>query len=350
MLAPVTHILPITTIRRERLLPVSGKILVRNGQKVSALDTLAETHLHPEQHLIDIARGLGLSPQQADQHLVCQPGEKIAEGDVIAGPVGFGKRVIRSSRAGVVLLAGGGQVLIEVAGPPFELKAGLPGEVVELVSDRGVIVETTGALVQGVWGNGQIEFGVMAVVAKSPDEVLTSAQLDVSLRGSIVFAAHCENPEVLKAAEELPLRGLVLASLSASLAVQAAGLRVPVMLIEGFGKRPMNPVAFKLLSTNERREVALNAEVWDIYEGTRPELVIPLPSSGVLPLPRETDFFAPDLDVRVLRPPHGGETGTIIELKKSIVLPSGLRAPGAVVRLESGASVELPLANLEVLA
>ncbi|MEW5872397.1 MAG: hypothetical protein AB1894_24245 [Chloroflexota bacterium] len=349
MLAPVTHILPLTTIRRERALPVSGKVLVRKGQKVGATDTIAEAQLYPEHLLLDIGRGLGMSSQRADRYLACQPGEQVTEGDVIAGPVGFSKRVVRSPRAGTVLLAGGGQVLIEATGEPFELKAGIPGDVVELISDRGAIVETTGALIQGMWGNGRIEFGVLTAVAKTPEDVLTPEQLDVSLRGAIVLAAHCEDPEVFKSAEELPLRGLILASLVPALAARAAKAQFPVILLEGFGRRPLNPGTFQLLSTNDRREVALNAEVWDMYEATRPELVIPLPSAGVLAQPAEAEFFALDQQVRVLRPPYVGETGTIVELKGKSILPSGIHAAVAVVRLEAGSNVELPVANLEVL-
>jgi hypothetical protein len=36
MLAPVTHILPLATVQRQRVLPVPGRVLVRKGQEVAA--------------------------------------------------------------------------------------------------------------------------------------------------------------------------------------------------------------------------------------------------------------------------------------------------------------------------
>ena len=43
MLAPVHHIIGLTTIVRERVLPISGNVLVRVQQKVSATEIIAET-------------------------------------------------------------------------------------------------------------------------------------------------------------------------------------------------------------------------------------------------------------------------------------------------------------------
>jgi hypothetical protein len=348
MLAPVVHYLPLTLIRRERRLPQPGKVLVRAGQKVAATDAVAEVNLFPDFLLLDVARSLQLSTSKTENYLQCHIGDQLAQGDVIAGPVGLANRIVRAPRDGKVVLAAEGQVLLETTGKVVQLKAGIPGNVVELFGDRGVLVETTGALIQGVWGNGRIDAGVMSVLAKKPDMLLTIADLDVSLRGSIVLAGYCNDPEVLSMAEELPLRGLVFGSLAASLLPVAAKLTCPVLVIEGFGDRPINPVVFKLLSTSERREVALNAEAWDRFTGARPELVISLPAPGNTTVPQDMVVFEVEKPVRVLRGPQVGELGLIVSLKGNVVFPGGLRARAAEVRFENGKTQFLPLANLEI--
>jgi hypothetical protein len=350
MLAPITHILPLTTIRRERLLPVLGKVVVRKGQKVSATDTIAEANLAPSHLLLDVARGLGLPPEKADDLIQVDANSQIVEDDIIAGPVGLTRRVVRSPQSGRVILAGSGQVLIEVNSKPFELKAGLPGVVAELFPEKGALIETTGALIQGVWGNNKIDFGLMNDLAKEPDHEFTSDQMDVSFRGSMILAGHVEQAEALKAAADLPVRGLILASINPDLIPLAADLKIPVIILEGFGRRPFSSVAFKLLSTNEQREIALNAEPWDRYKGTRPEIVIPLPASGQPDPPTETDVFKPEQQVRIQKAPHLGQIGSLVALLGAAEFPGGLRAPAAEVRLDDGETAVLPLANLEVLA
>jgi len=350
MLAPVTHILPITTIRRERLLPVPGKVVVRKGQKISATDVVAEARIAPEQMLLDIARGLGLLPREADQYIHCEADTPVAQGDVLAGPVGLARRVVRAPRNGRVVVAGDGQILLELESPPYELKAGIPGIVADLIDERGVVIESSGALIQGVWGNGKIDFGLMYVLARSPDEMLKSDRLDVSLRGAVLLGGVCEDPQVLKAAGELPVRGLILGSIDTALLPIAAKARYPIIVLDGAGRRGINATAYKLLATNERREAALNAEAWDRYTGRRPEVIIPLPASADAPAPRETAEFAPGQRVLVVRAPYTGFTGTLVALQPGYqILPNGLKAQVAEIDLEAGDHVVVPLANLEVL-
>ncbi len=350
MLASVVYVLPLTTIRRERLLQVPGRLVVRQGQKVNPTDVIAEAEASPQHIMLDVARGLGLSRNEADKHIQRKAGDHVSQGDVIAGPVGFPRRVVRAPRAGQVVVTGSGQVFMEVENPPLVIQAGIPGMVISLLPERGATIETTGALIQGVWGNGLIDYGLMHVLAHKPEELLTSNQLDVSLRGSVILAGYCEDPEVLMAAEDLPARGLILASMTSSLIPYALKLSFPLLVVEGFGLLPMNTVAYNLLSTSDRREVALNAEPLDIYKNTRPEIVIPLPTSGKPPMPRETVMFSPEQQVRIVRAPYKSQIGKVVALHTGLeVFPTKVRSPAAEVRLENDEKVLVPLVNLEVI-
>lgn len=349
MLAPVRHILPVTTIRRERLLPIQGKISVRKGQKVSVTDTVAEASLSPAHLLLDLSRGLGLPPEKTDQHIQCKAGDSVDAGDILAGPVGLARRVVRAPKKARVVVAGGGQVLLEVQNKPFELKAALPGMVMDLIPERGVVIETTGALIQGVWGNGGIGFGLMLVLAKTPNHVLTRDQLEVSYRGSVILAGHCAEEDVIKMAGELPLRGLILASMAPSVIPVAEKSPVPVMILEGFGQRPMNTAAFNLLTTNEQREVAINAEPWDPYTGTRPEVIIPLPAPGDTQQSKDVQVLEPGKQVYILRAPHAGKVGRLLSAGGMKTFPSGVRALSALVRFDDGTEALVPAANLEII-
>ena len=88
-------------------------MLARKGQKVGATDVIARANLTPEHLLLDISRGLGVAEETADQLIQYKAGEQVSEGDVLAGPVGMTKRVVRAPNDGRVIIAGGGQVLLE---------------------------------------------------------------------------------------------------------------------------------------------------------------------------------------------------------------------------------------------
>jgi hypothetical protein len=350
MLAPITHILPLTTIRRERLLPAPGKVLARQGQKVGATDVVARANLNPEHLLLDISRGLGLSEEKSDQFIQYRAGEQVSEGDVLAGPVGMTKRVVRAPSDGRVIIAGGGQILLEVERAPFELIAGIPGVVTALIENRGVIIETTGALIQGIWGNGHVDYGLMYVLAEAADDILDIDRIDISFRGSIILGGYCTDAEVLKLAASLPLRGLILGCIDSSLIPLAARMPFPVIVIEGFGHLEMNSAAFKLLTTNERHDVVLNADPWDKYTSNRPEIIIPLPASGNPFLPSDSGVFSVGKQVRILRNPHLGQVGKIIDILPGMTaLQSGVLASAANIELENGEKAVVPLANLDVL-
>ncbi len=350
MAANVAYIHPFTIIRRERLLPIPGRVTVRKGQQVSATDVVAEAFLSPQYVLLDVAKGLGISGKKTDQYLQCKVGMQVTTGDILAGPVGFTKRVLRAPKDGKIIVASGGQIFIEIASAPFELKAGLPGNVIELVDERGVIVETTGSLVQGVWGNGLVDFGLLTVLAGNPEEPLTPNKLTISMKGSVVLAGLCNDIETLKTAGSLPLRGLILASLHPSLVPEAKKAHFPIIVIDGIGNIPMNTVAYKLLSSNEKREVNINAEAWNRLSGNRPEVVIPLPAAENMPNPRQSVDFMSGQQVKVIRAPYIGKVGKLVNIRPGMTtFPSGVSGTAGEVHLDDGSRALLPLVNMEIL-
>lgn len=349
MLAPVLHVLPLATIIRERTLPVAGKVNVHINQRVNPTDVIAEASFAREHVLLDVARTFGVSTAVADRLIRVNQGDRVQQGALIAESRGLIPRTIKAPRAGRVMVVGSGQVLMEVGDTRVELRAGLPGLVTHVLPERGVVIRTAGALIQGVWGNGRIDNGLMVSLLEKPDDVLSADRLDVSLRGSVILGGHVRDVETLRAAAELPVRGLILSSLLSPLIVPAYQMRYPILVTDGFGAMPMNTAAFRLLTTNNKREVTVNAEHFDRYNGNRPEVIIPLPVSTDPPEPSTFETFAVGQTVRLRRPPSAGAIATISNLPAGLsVLPSGLRAPAAEVKLENGETVIVPLVNLEV--
>ncbi len=348
MLGIVTHILPLTYIRRARLLPVAGQVLVRSGQRVSSSDTVAQASL-PSKHLVlDIRSGLGLArASDAAQYIIRHEGDVLTKGDVIAQTNGLIARMVRAPADGEIRTISGGKVALRVQVTALEIKAGFSGIVTEIIPERGAMIETNGMLLQGAWGNGKIDNGMLEVLAKSPEDVLTRDKLEVSLRGSVVLAGHCASADVLQSAAELPLRGLILASMSSDLVDLAGKMEYPIFLLEGFGKIPMNSRAYSLLSNSEKRDTSVNA-TFAPSTGERPEIIIPVPSNGD-PAP-ETDEFRPNQTVRIQGKPYNGIIGKLIRVHPGLAtLPNGVRAYAADIQVDMDTRVVIPLTNLEII-
>ena len=352
MIVPTINLSYLTKIIRHRELPIPGKVLVRQGQQVEARSVVAEAVVAPKHIMLDISRGLKVSRMQADSFMQRSNNEIVKKDDLIAGPVGLSRRVIRAPKDGKITMLGRGRVLLEVDNKPFEMLAGLPGTVSALVPDLGAVIESTGAIVQGYWGNDKMDFGIMKSVLRFPDEEISTNQLDDSHRGAILLGGHCCDSKVLEKAAEMPLRGLALASMISDLIPLAKSMPYPIILLEGFGRRTLNTISYNILTSNEHRDIVLDATGLQLNKNIRPEIIIPLEGS------REPDaqiwtglIFTPGQEVRISRDPFAAHIGTIESIiKDTIEFPSGLELPAAnIVLTENEEQITVPLANLEVI-
>ena len=350
-LPPVTHVTPMTIVRRDRTLPVPGTVTARMNERVQAVDVIAEAETAPRHVFLDLARGLGLPAKEALQHLVRQKGDRVEGGDTIAGPVGVARRTVRAPADGRVVAIEGSRVLFEVRGDPVGLRAGIPAMVVGSDGTQTVTLEVTAALVQGIWGNGRQEFGVIRTLGSGPGARVQTDMLDVNLRGAVLIGGTCDQAAPLHQAVELMVRGIVLGSITSDLIPVALRLPYAVLITEGFGVLPMNSAAYGLLTSNVGRDVAIDARPpADRYSFQRPEIVIPLPPSRQADFPEDVIPLAAGVRVRILRAPFHGAVGVVRDLPaKAADFASGLLARSANVEIEGLGNRMIPLANLEVI-
>jgi hypothetical protein len=348
MYAPVIHYLRQTNIRRSRMLSIPGRVLVSPGQKVACTDAVAEAPNPTGHFFMDVRSILKVDTYTASELIQRKKGEHLAKGDILAETGGAFSRVVRAPIDCTITEINAGVIIMETHGEPLQVMAGLPGFVHELNGEYGVTVESGGALVQGVWGNNRTDVGLLVLLCDSPDQELTPRQLEASARGSVAVAGYCSSSESIRLASEMELHGLILSSINPDLMGLVDKLNFPIMLIEGFGKIPMNKTAFSIFHELEKRDAAIHARRWDQNTGEKPEVMIPFQNQALQP--PEVDEFAPGQNVHIKLPPYSGEVGTILGLNQGLTnLENGLRAPAAVLRKQNGDQITVPLANLELI-
>ncbi len=354
---PTSHITLLATLRRERLLPMRGDVVIRPGQRVDSSDVIAQAEKLEYYRLVDLSRLLGVPGDRLGPYLLKQEGDVVKKGEPVARRktlLGLVDQPVVSPVDGRLALLSEGKALF-AALSPLELRAGLSGEVVNTVPGRGAVIETTGALLEGIWGNGQESFSVLRLLGTTPGAVLPAAGLDLSLSGAIVAAGWVDETSLFKSLQEIGVRGLILGSAPAEQLPLLRALPFPVMIAEGFHTQGFSEPAYNLLAGNSGREVWLNAQLTNRFTGARPEALILLPSPSVPPaLPPEGNTLAEGKRVRILRGPDRGRIGNIVSLsERAVTLPNGVRAPVAAVALDDTktgrTTVTVPFANLELL-
>jgi hypothetical protein len=344
----IYHTLGLTKIQRTRIFPGRGDVLVRVGQKVDASDPIAQFIPEEKFAILNIRKELNLkSTEDSRRAINVKIGDKLKKGDEIAQSSGSFSRSVRAQYEAEVINIIGSQVILRLSQIPKTILAGFESIVTEILPFRGVVVETNGALIQGVWGNQKAVSGPIISNMKDVFEELTPGKIDVTFRGSIVFGGYCADSDVLKAAVDLNIKGLILSSMSASLATAAMNCSIPIILLEGFGPLPVNERAYELIKTNEKKVASLNA-IYDVKKFEKPEIIIQLPVDAIPPsdgLELKTGAV-----VRINSGTSQGKAAVVRKINETkTMLPSGFRAICAIVETKDEDLISIPLANLDIL-
>ncbi len=349
-----SRITALTTIRRERLLPAPGQVLVSVGETVGPDDVVARCQMPGEVRVIDVSRVLGVHRERAVKYLRKEVGDTVQANDVLAAPGGlFGqlRKSCRSPMDGQVAEIRGSLILVESPATTFELRAHIMGRVTNVMPNRGVVISAAGTLIQGMWGSGGEAGGLLKVLVDSPQKPLRPRAIDVSCHGTVIVGGWILDEKVLEQAVEANVRGIIAGGAGSDLCPALESLPCPVLLTEGFGPLPMSTQAHSLLTANAGREAVLSAETQTRLGARRPEVLIPLRADEEMP--REETGLSPlnvGDQVRALRAPHLGVVGTVADLPAlPQIVESGARLPVAMVDVEDEGQLTIPLANLEMI-
>ncbi len=347
------HLLEMTTIRRERVLPedAAGRVEVREGVNVNLRDIVAKGVLPSRYIIIEAARDLRLrNPDDLADLMMFEVGDGVEEKAPLTTSKQRGKRLL-SPVKGIIAYIGDGRIIIQETPETADIEAGVDGQVVAVQPGRGVVIETFGALVQGVWGNGRRVIGTLRVEPEDGVESIYGDQLDLQYRGAIIISKRPLRETGLLIMEDQGFSGLIVPSMEADLTERVLALRGAVLLTEGFGSLRMSASVFNLLNNFNGRQATLDAALPSRWESNRPEVIIN-PSSRMTtrpPRPNINQTLTSGTQVRLTRPPNAGNVGKIVHLPKTPhLLDNGLRVPCAWVELVTGEKVWVPLANLEV--
>ncbi len=349
-----TRVVKMARIRRERLLPTRGAVMVTAGSRVGALDIVAKVGTAGNLRPVPLARYLRTRETALEKYLLKQPGEDFAEREILASkPESFGmlRRIYRAPKAGRIAAMRGAWLALDLLDAPLELRALYRGAVINVMARQGVVIEATGALVQGAWGAGGEGYGVLRKIVETPDASLTEEHIDVTVRGTVLLAGSSVNEAALRRAAQEHAAGLIVGGLSPQLRHLVAELALPTLVTEGFGERPMSAPIFDLLTAHIGEETVVNAPT-DSFSTMRPEAFIPILATGgsseAAPLP--TLVAQVNANVRVVGGARLGAIGKIAEIPTlPRTLESGVTVWGAELITTAGEREFVPWENLELI-
>jgi hypothetical protein len=366
---PGLRVTPDTTIRKSRLLPIPGEVLVAPGQQVDATTEVAHTALPGRVYPVNVANQLGIAPGALPSYMIKREGEAVQKGEPIAENKPFIKWLqiqVRAPISGVIenISTVTGQVFLREPPTHIHLPAYLAGTVVEVIPSQGVVVESRCAFIQGIFGIGGETGGVITVAVSSPDEVLTANHLRAEHQGHIIVGGALAHPEAFIRAREIGVKALVVGGvhdrdlkevLGSDLGVAITGteqIGLTLIITEGFGIIPMARRTFALLAAKAGQRASCNGATQIRAGVIRPEIVIPLGRSSVSPHPTphanpEGGIQVGDM-IRIIREPYFGRIARVKALPPELQrLPTESAVRVLVATLSEGQDVVIPRANVE---
>jgi len=367
---PGLKVLAHTLVEKVRRLPLKGKVLVSEKDRVKAEDVVATTDLPGNIHPVNIANLLNVEAEDLPELLLKKNGDVLKKGDLIAetkGLFGFFKASVKSPIDGTLenVSTVTGQAILREAPIPVSVNAYINGAVSSIIPEEGVQIESEAAFIQGIFGVGGEQRAPIKIAVSHPDEVLEPRHIDESCRGSIVIGGSYMTYETFKKAMDTGVKGIVVGGFDYSDIKKIVGYDIGVaitgqedisctlILTEGFSRIHMAEQTFKLLKAHEGHLASINGATQIRAGVIRPEIIITLSDdlAGKGAPKHKIRSMDKGTVVRIIRHPYFGLLGEVTSLPHELqVLESGSLARVAGIHIyELDKEVMLPRANLEMI-
>ena len=364
---PGLKVLKSTKVRKERRLPIKGKVNKIIGDQLTPDEIVATTDLPGNVQIIKVASQLNIGPVDIFDILKVKTGDKVLKGDLIAqtqGLFGMFKSELFAPINGTIESISDvtGQLIMREAPIPVEIDAYMSGAVTEVIDNEGVVIKTHAAFIQGIFGIGGEARGNIEVLVNGRDEELTENLLNESHSGKIIIGGSFISLNAFKKAMKLNIAGIVVGGfnyfdlediIGYTLGVAITGSEdIPTSLIvtEGYGKIQMGQQTYDLLKSHDKEFASINGATQIRAGVIRPEIVIPYnenSSSGEISSASEKGIQKDSL-VRVIRAPHFGSMGRVLDLPHKLhKMESETMVRVAIIDV-NGEKYTIPRSNLEM--
>lgn len=358
-------------LKKERILPLKGKVLVKKGDKVKAEDVVAETLLPGKVVPFNLANKLGVTPAQLTGYIKIEAGQQITRHTILAetkGLFGLGifKNEVHSPVEGEVesISSVTGQVLLREPRIPVQVKAFIDGIVTDVIEDEGVVIENKSAYIQGIFGIGGETVGEIKVLAKSPEDVIGSSAVDDSCTGKIIVTGAFVDYTVIMAARQHGVKAIVTGGiddrdikkiLGHDIGVAITGhenFGLTIVCTEGFGRITMARKTFELLKKYDGRKTSIHGRTQIRAGVIRPEIIIPqeFDENELVVKEASLPVLEPGTLIRIIREPNFGKIAKVTGMPEELTkVESETLVRVLEAQFEDGSKMTIPRANVEVI-
>jgi len=357
-------------VKKRRILPLKGDVVVKVGDEVSPDDVVARTHLPGNVVPLNVANKLGLPPEDLELVMVKKEGDEIKEGEPLAIKKSFIKWFSSTCEATIngkveSISHVTGQVLQRGEPIPVEVKAYLKGKVTEVIPNEGVVVTCVGSFVQGIFGIGGETSGNIVIATPDNSTVLSEDLIKPEMKDMIIVGGSLVTADAFRKALKIGIRGIVVGGLDDKdlrdflgydIGVAITGsedISTTLVITEGFGQMNMAAKTYELLKQHEGEMACINGATQIRAGVIRPEVVIPAASQVKVEesaRSEEIQGLQAGSVIRVIRHPYFGQLGKVTDLPSPLQkLESESKARVLEVEFDDGTRATVPRANVEMI-